>query len=39
MGEGKYWINLAKERDRWRALLNAIINHWVPQNAGKFLTS
>jgi len=35
-GKGKDWINLAQDRDRWRALLNVITNHRVPQNAGNF---
>jgi hypothetical protein len=24
------WINLAQERDRWRALVNTVMSLWVP---------
>ena len=33
------WIYLAQYRDRWQALVDAVINFWFPNNAGNFLTS
>jgi hypothetical protein len=27
---GMDWLELAQERDRWRALSNAVTNLWVP---------
>ena len=28
--EGMEWNNAAQHRDRWRALVNAVMNLWVP---------
>jgi hypothetical protein len=28
--DGMDWIDLAQERDQWRALVNTVINLWVP---------
>jgi hypothetical protein len=33
------WVNLAWDRDQWRALLNAVKNLLLPYNIGKFLSS
>jgi hypothetical protein len=32
---GVDWIGLAQDKNRWRALVNAVMNLRVPQNGGK----
>jgi hypothetical protein len=32
------WIGLAKDRSRWRALVNSVLNLRVPLNARKLLS-
>jgi hypothetical protein len=37
--DGMHWIDLAQDWDQWRALVNTVMNLWVPYNAGTFLSS
>jgi len=37
--EGMDWIDVAQDRDRWRALMNAVMNLRDPKNVGNFLIS
>jgi hypothetical protein len=34
---GVDWIDLAQDRDQWRALVNTVMNLLLPYNVGKFL--
>jgi hypothetical protein len=36
--DGVDWIDMAQDRDQWRALVNTVLNLRVPRNAGKFLS-
>jgi hypothetical protein len=33
------WINLAQDKDQWKALVNTVMNLRIPKNAGKLLSS
>ena len=36
---GMDWIDMAQDRNRWRALVRAVVNFQVPSNAENFVTS
>jgi hypothetical protein len=36
--KGVDWIHLAWDWDKWRAVVNAVMNLLIPENAGNFLT-
>jgi hypothetical protein len=32
------WIDLAEDLTQWKSLMNTVINLWVPQKVGDFLS-
>jgi hypothetical protein len=36
--DGMDWIDLAQDKDQWRALVNTVMNLFFPSIAGKFLS-
>jgi hypothetical protein len=36
---GVDWIDHTQDRDMWQALVNAVLNHRFPYNAGNFLNT
>jgi hypothetical protein len=38
-GGGMNWIDQVQDGDRWRAVVNAVMNLRFPQNTGNFLTT
>jgi hypothetical protein len=39
MSKGVDWIHLAQDRDQWWAVVNMVMNLWVPNKVGNFVTN
>jgi hypothetical protein len=37
--KGEDWIHLAQNREKWRNVVNTVLNHRVSKNSGRLLTS
>jgi hypothetical protein len=37
--EGVDWMHLVHDRDKWKTLVNMVMNLWVPYKAMNFLAS
>ena len=33
------WIHLAEDRDKWRVVVNTVMDIWIPSNLGNLFTS
>ena len=36
---GRHELHLAQDRDKWQAVMHMVLNIWVPQNVGNFVTN
>jgi hypothetical protein len=34
-----HWIDLTEDKEEWRDVVNMVMNLWVPQHVGKFVSS
>jgi hypothetical protein len=39
VGWGMDWLDIIQDRDRWRAVVNAVMKRRVSENAGNFFSS
>jgi hypothetical protein len=38
-GGGVDWIDLVQDKDKWWALVNTVMNLWVPYNIGELVSN